>query len=234
MHSRDFDAIAVIASQVPGWLTHDQARVLYDEAAAVPAGGCVVEIGSHHGRSTVVLAAAVDPKARVVAVDPFPADWRYGGPDTEQSFRATLAAAGVTDVVDVRVGTSAEVLSGWDAPVDVVYVDGKHDARSVCHDLRWGRWVPAGGHVLVHDAFSSVGVTLGLLWTLLTGRSLVYLDRTGSLARLRVGHPAPADRLRPLRELPWWLRNLAVKVLLRLRLRRVARWCGHTGEADPY
>ena len=59
MHSRDFDAIAVIASQVPGWLTHDQARVLYDEAAAVPAGGCVVEIGSHHGRSTVVLAAAV-------------------------------------------------------------------------------------------------------------------------------------------------------------------------------
>jgi len=234
VHSRDFDEVADVASRIPGWLTRDQARVLYDEAASVPAGGCVVEIGSHHGRSTVVLAAAVVPTAHVVAVDPFPADWRYGGPDTERAMRATLERAGVTDVVDVRVGTSAEVLAGWTAPVDVVYVDGKHDARSVCHDLRWSRWVPAGGHVLVHDAFSSVGVTLGLLWTLLTGRSLVYLDRTGSLARLRVGHPSVADRLRPIRELPWWLRNVAIKVLLRLRLRSVARWWGHHDEADPY
>ena len=42
-----------------------------------PARGRVVEIGSHHGRSTVVLAAAAC--AHVVAVDPFPPDWRYGG-----------------------------------------------------------------------------------------------------------------------------------------------------------
>ena len=234
MHSRDFDELADVASSVPGWLTRDQARVLYDEAAAVPAGGCVVEIGSHHGRSTVVLAAAVAPTARVVAVDPFLEGWRYGGPDTEQALRATLERAGVTDLVDVRVATSAEVLAQWDARVDLVYVDGKHDVRSVCHDLRWARFVPTGSHVLVHDAFSSVGVTLGLLWTLLVGRSLVYLDRTGSLARLRVGRPDPRDRLRPLGQLPWWVRNLAVKALLRLRLRRVARWWGHTDDADPY
>jgi predicted O-methyltransferase YrrM len=234
VHSRDFDEVADDASTIPGWLTREQARVLFDEAAAVPAGGCVVEIGSHYGRSTLVLASAVTPSARVVAVDPFPTDWRYGGPNTEQALRDTLASAGLTEVVDVRVGTSAEVLAGWKTPVDVVYVDGKHDARSVCHDLRWGRWVAAGGHVLVHDAFSSVGVTLGLVWTLLTGRNLVYVDRTGSLARLRVGQPSVRDRLRSLRELPWWLRNVFIKVLLRLRLRRVARWWGHTDEADPY
>ncbi len=234
MHSREFEEVAAVSSSIPGWLTHDQARVLFETAASVPPRGCVVEIGSHHGRSTVVLGAGVPDGARVVAVDPFPTDWRYGGPGTEQALRANLSRAGVADVVDVLRATSAEALAGWREPVAAVYVDGKHDARSLCHDLRWARWVPAGGTVLVHDAFSSVGVTLGLLWTLVSGRNLVYVGRTGSLARLEVGHPSPRDRLRPLRELPWWLRNVCVKVLLRLRLRRVARWLGHTDDADPF
>ena len=234
MHSREFEEVAAASSSVPGWLTREQAEVLFTTAAGVPPDGCVLEIGSHEGRSTLVLAGAVPPTARVVAVDPFLPDWRYGGPDTERRLRANLARAGLEDVVDVRRTTSAEVLAGWHGRVDAVYVDGKHDARSVCRDLRWARLVPAGGPVLVHDAFSSVGVTLGLLWTLLTGRSLVYLTRTGSLAHLRVGRPGPVDRLRPLRELPWWGRNLLVKVLLRLRLQRAAAGLGHTGAADPY
>jgi hypothetical protein len=37
-----------------------------------------------------------------------------------------------------------------------------------------------------------------------------------------------------LAELPWWLRNLVVKVLLRLRLRPLARVLGHADTADPY
>jgi hypothetical protein len=49
-----------------------------------------------------------------------------------------------------------------------------------------------------------------------------------------VGSPSPADRWRLLAELPWWLRNLVVKVLLRLRLRPLARLLGHRDAADPY
>ena len=94
--------------------------------------------------------------------------------------------------------------------------------------------MPPGGTVLVHDAFSSLGVTLGLLRTLATSSDLAYVGRTGSLARLQQARPTVADRLRVLGELPWWVRNLVVKVLLRLRLRPVAQALGHRGSADPF
>ena len=41
-------------------------------------------------------------------------------------------------------------------------------------------------------------------------------------------------RLRILAELPWWIRNVFLKVLLRLRLRPVARLFGHYSPYDPY
>jgi hypothetical protein len=37
-----------------------------------------------------------------------------------------------------------------------------------------------------------------------------------------------------LSEVPWFARNLLVKVLLRLRLRPVAHALGHHDVADPY
>lgn len=224
------DAFAQVAS-VAGWLTEDQARVLYDAARAAGPGARVLEVGSHHGRSTIVLALA---GAAVTAVDPFPDDWRYGAADTEQRCRANLARAGVTDRVDLRVATSREVRATWDTPLDVVYVDGKHDVWSVRDDLRWAGHVRDGGVVLVHDAFSSLGVTLGLLSVLPGSRRLRYAGRTGSLARLEVGRPTLTDRARLLAPLPWFARNLVVKVLLRLRLRPVARLLGHDDSADPY
>lgn len=232
--SATFDAVYATVEPLPGWLTREQARCLFDAARGVPPGGTVVEIGSHHGRSTTVLAAAVAPGVRVVAIDPFPADWRYGSTGTEQALRANLAAAGLADRVEVRVSTSRAVRGTWAGPASLVYVDGKHDALSCRDDLRWSDHVPDGGWVLVHDAFSSLGVTAALLWTLPKSRRLRYVDRVGSLARLHVGRPTIADRLRPLRELPWFLRNLVVKLLLRARLPRAAALLGHRDTADPY
>lgn len=226
----DFDSAWRLASGLDGWLTEAQARVLYDAASAV-APGRVVEIGSHLGRSTVVLAAS---GATVTAVDPFPDDWRYGGPDTERRFRTHLADAGVDSWVDVRVATSRDVRAGWAQPVRLVYVDGKHDLWSCRDDLRWSAFLSPGDTVLVHDAFSSLGVTLALLRDATTTRRHRYVGRTGSLARFEISRPSLGDRLRVLRELPWFVRNLVVKVLLRLRLRALARLLGHHDTADPY
>ena len=69
---------------------------------------------------------------------------------------------------------------------------------------------------------------------MLPSRRLRYLDRTGSLARFEIAAVSRADRLRMLAELPWWLRNVAIKVLLRLRLYPLARLAGHHDRADPY
>jgi hypothetical protein len=86
----------------------------------------------------------------------------------------------------------------------------------------------------VHDSFSSIGVTLALLAFVLPSRRLAYRGRVGSLATFEQTRPSWRDRSALLAELPWWLRNVGVKVLLRLRLRPLTRMLGHVDDADPY
>ena len=222
------------ADAIEGWLTRDQAAVLFEAARSLPPGSTVVEIGSHQGRSTVVLASGLTAGGRVMAVDPFDADWRYGAPDTHTRLLEHLTAAGVVGKVDVVAATSRAARVSYEGVVGLVYVDGRHDYRTVRDDLTWAARVPDGGVVLVHDAFSSIGVTLALLRTLPVARRLAYTGRTGSLARFEARRPRGGERWRALRELPWWGRNVVVKVLLRLRLRRVARLLGHELAADPF
>jgi predicted O-methyltransferase YrrM len=231
---RLFDDAWSVASSIEGWLTREQALVLFEQVRSLGDGCTAVEIGSHQGRSTVVLASGLPPGGRLVTVDPFDPDWRYGGLSTQTLLVTHLESAGVGDRVDVAATTSREARASYDGPVDLLYVDGKHDFWTVRDDLRWADRVAEGGVVLVHDAFSSVGVTTALLRTLPVARRLAYAGRTGSLARLDVRRPGAADRLRPLRELPWWARNLVIKLLLRARLRPVVRLLGHRDPADPY
>ncbi len=229
MPARSFEQTWLLARDIDGWLTEDQARVLHAEA--MRADGTVVEIGSHLGRSTVVLACAAE---QVVAVDPFPVDWRYGMEDTAARFERNIAHAGVKEKVTLLRQSSSDALSGWDERIGLLYVDGKHDVASCLRDLRWTVWLPTGARFLVHDAFSSVGVTLAMLVLALTGRRGRFLTRTGTLALFENAPPTPVDRLRLLAQLPWFARNLAVKVLLRVRLGRLTRVLGHAGAADPY
>jgi hypothetical protein len=222
------------AEQIPGWLTEAQARLLYDEARALAPGARVVEIGSHQGRSTVVLGAAVAGRGTVVAVDPFVEGRLFGGRPTRTAFERNVAAAALDDVVRLVPEYSTRLRPRWTDRVDLLYIDGKHDYWTVSDDLRWADNVADGAAVLVHDAYSSIGVTLGILRHVLPSRTLRYERREGSLALFRKAPPSRADRLRVLGELPWWVRNVFLKVLLRLRLRPVARLFGHDSPYDPY
>lgn len=229
-----FEAAWAHGGDIPGWLTRDQARLLWDSGLAVPAGGTVLEIGCHQGRSTVVLAmAARAVGARVVAVDPFVSGRLFGGPATRLRFEENVARAEVGDVVELRAQPSTRLRPGWSGRIDLLYVDGKHDYWTVADDLRWTDHLPPGAVLLVHDAFSSVGVTLGILGHLLPSRRLAYAGRVGSLARFTVGSPGPRDRARILAELPWFVRNVAVKIGLRA-WRPVARLTGRPVPPDPY
>ena len=218
------------ASAVSGWLTRDQGRALWDAACALPRGGHIVEIGSHQGRSTVVLAtAAREVGAEVVAVDPFVAGGMFGGAATRDRFVANIDAAGVADVVRLVAEKSTDLRPRWHEPIDLLFIDGKHDYWTVRDDLRWIAHLPAGAPVLVHDSFSSIGVTLGLLVHVLPASRLRYVGRVGSLARFETSAASPRDRLRLLAELPWFARNVAIKIALRL-----ARVVGYRGTPDPY
>lgn len=228
-----FDQVWQRAARIPGWLTPAQARVLWGEAHRLGPGAAVVEIGSHQGRSTVVLASALRT-GRLTALDSFADGHRYGGAATRGALDRNLTDSGVAHLVDVVPRRSQDARRSWSGRIDLLWIDGKHDYWTCSDDLRWSEWMPPGARVLVHDAFSSIGVTLSILRHVLTSRRLRYLGRVGSLARFEVCAPDLADRLRILAELPWWLRNVGLKILLRLRLRGLASRFGHDDSDDPY
>jgi predicted O-methyltransferase YrrM len=223
------------ADGIAGWLTRDQARLLYDEAGALGPGATILEIGSHQGRSTVVLgAAAAALDGQVIAVDPFVEGRLFGGTPTRVEFERHVQEAGLQEVVRLVPEYSTRLRPDWTEPIDLLYIDGKHDYWTVSDDLQWVEHLADDGSVLVHDAFSSIGVTLGILVRVLPGRSLRYVGREGSLALFRKSSPEWSDRARIVAQLPWWLRNVFLKVLLRLRLRPLARVLGHDSPYDPY
>ena len=121
------------------------------------------------------------------------ADAGRGDADHE-AFHANLARAGVTDRVRHVRAFSGAALDEVPGAVDVLFVDGAHRFGPARADLvRWGDRVVPGGRMLVHDAWSSVGVTLALLTTTVFGRRWRYVGRDGSLAEF-VRADAPTSR----------------------------------------
>ncbi len=234
---------------VEGWMSDDQARSLWARAAALAPGAQIVEIGSYRGRSAIVLArAAAGSGAHVTAIDPHAGNDRgpqqiAGSPgegeEDNRVFRENLDRAGVAEAVRHVRRPSQDALDSVEGALDLLYVDGAHRYGPARDDLaRWGRRVRPGGHMLVHDAFSSVGVTLAQARLLFAGSRFRYLGRAGSLVDYRRedldARGRARNALRQLAELPWFARNLVVKLAIVARLRPVARALGHRDGPWPY
>ncbi|MEY2464995.1 MAG: hypothetical protein QOH64_3133 [Acidimicrobiaceae bacterium] len=215
-------------------MTDAQAQRLWDRACSVREGGRIVEIGSFRGRSTIVLASAASSDAEVVAIDPHAGNDR--GPqeiegfedEAEQDhevFHANLRAAGVDDRVRHVRRPSQEALDEVSGAVDLLYIDGAHRYRPALADIRrWGERVPPGGTLLIHDSFSSIGVTLALLRSMLASADFRYVGRSTSMAEYRRGRLPRKERLsnagRQLAQLPWFARNVVTKVLIATHLKK--------------
>jgi predicted O-methyltransferase YrrM len=182
-------------SDVEGWMSPDQAATLYDAASNVPVGGTIVEIGSFRGRSTIVLASAAAVGVDIVAIDPHAGNDR--GPQeidgfvTEAAsdhevFLANLERAGVRERVRHLRAFSSDALADVDGEIDLLYVDGAHRYRPALDDIeRWGSRVRTGGTMLIHDSFSSIGVTGAILRSLVAGHRFRYVGRARSMTIYR-------------------------------------------------
>ena len=238
MALKSFEDVLDSVSNVEGWMSDDQARRLFDAAASTRVGDQIVEIGSFRGRSTVVLASAAPNGVRVVAIDPHAGNDR--GPeeiagfeaeasDDHEVFLANLAAAGVADRVTHVREFSDVAHARVEGQVAVLYVDGAHRYAPARADIRtWGARVADGGTMLIHDSFSSVGVTLAILRELMFGGRFRYVGRARSMTVYRADldgrvRPRVASALRQLAQLPWFGKNLILKVMLKLGLGGVLR-----------
>ena len=245
----ELDAALAAIDGVEGWLSEDQARRLWDAAVAVRGGGQIVEIGSFRGRSTIVLSRAAAEGVRIVAIDPHGGGDRgpqeispdkVRGDEDNRVFRANLEGAGVNGRVrHVRL-LSDQAHSEVDGPIDMLYVDGAHRFKPARDDIAaWGARVPVGGTLLVHDAYNAIGVMLAQLRLLFFSREWRYVGRSRSLGQYRRLPMSSSERLsnalRQAVQIPYFVRNLAIKVALVARLRPVARLLGQPDEdAWPY
>ncbi len=231
--STSFDEVLVKVADVEGWMSPDQARRLYEAAARTLPGQRIVEIGSFRGRSTIVLASAAPDGVEIVAIDPHAGNDR--GPqeiegfaaeaaDDHVAFEANLTGAGVRDRVTHVRRFSDVAHDAVDGTVDVLYVDGAHRYAPARADIRdWGARVADGGTLLIHDSFSSVGVTLAILRELVAGRRFRYVGRARSLTEYRADLPDGlgvhlGNVARQLAQLPWFAKNVTIKVLLTAKL----------------
>ena len=235
-HSDDgFGHAWALADAIPGWLTKDQARLLWDSALTLGKGERILEIGSHKGRSTVVLALAAQRiGARVTAVDPFVDGRLFGGSPTRVLFEENIATSGVSDTVDLVPEYSTRLRPQWTEPFQMLYIDGKHDYWTVVDDLGWTVHLEPGALTLIHDSFCSVGVTSALLDHVLVRGRLRYLRRETTMAVFDSTTPSSQDRRRLAAELPWFTRNVTIKAARRVHATPVLRALGHDSPYDPY
>jgi hypothetical protein len=149
---------------IDGWLSDREAETLYDYAHK--ARGPIVEIGSYFGRSTAALAlgSMAGNKQPVYAVDSFvgvPDNDRptasgvnpgWGGSSPEK-LRANLDAVGVNGLVKIVAKPSQEAFEDVPNEIDLLFIDGGHDYKSVRTDI--GLYAPkvrVGGRIVMHDA----------------------------------------------------------------------------------
>lgn len=247
---RTVDETLAITAGVDGWMTRDQGRRLFVAAARSRPGGRIVEIGSFRGRSTIVLASAAPPDVEIVAIDPHAGNDR--GPreidgfsaeadEDHRVFTANLSAAGVAGRVRHVRAFSDAAHADVTGQVEVLYIDGAHRYAPARADIAtWGARVADGGTLLIHDAFSSIGVTLAIGRELLFGRRFRYVGRSRSLAEYRADL-SPSGRLarlanagRQVAQAPWFARNVALKVALTAGLGTLLRRLGRPEPEWPY
>jgi hypothetical protein len=242
--AQTFDDVA----DVQGWMTEAQAHRLWDRARELSAPAQIVEIGSYQGRSAIVFGRAAADGVAIVAIDPHAGNDRgpqqiHGAPDEGQAdheaFLANLADAGVSDRIRHVRRPSQEAHQAVDGKIDVLYIDGAHRYVPARDDIRdWGARVADGGTLLIHDSFSSVGVTFALVSLLFFSSRFRYVGRSGSMTEYRREALGPADRLanagRQAAQLPWFVRNVIIKVLILAKLGRFTRYLGHSEPTWPF
>jgi predicted O-methyltransferase YrrM len=123
---------------------------------------CVVEVGVHEGRTSMVLALAMDGPGVLYLVDPFPSDTRL-----ERAFRMSFAywiarrevgaSRNHTPGIDIHFvrQTSSEAArqTALAAPADLVFIDARHDYESVREDfVLWQQKTSGDGVLAFHDS----------------------------------------------------------------------------------
>ena len=157
-------------NSVKGFLSADEGEALYRCASGMESGLPAVEIDSYCGKSTVYLGLGCrEAGSSLFAVDhhrgseehqpgeffhdPELVDGR-GNFSTLETFRNTIADAGLEDSVIPILASSAQFAASWTGPIGMVFIDGGHSLDAALTDYRaWAGHLPTGGILAIHDVY---------------------------------------------------------------------------------
>lgn len=139
--------------------TIDKCRTLYYLARKAE-GGCIVELGSHHGRGTITLClgTAYGNNLEVNAVDWYKDTVGWAGEKYSRSdlsvFWDNITASGVSDCVTLYQGSFEDVVGYWSKPIALLVWDAgiSSSKESV---FSWEKHVVPGGTVALCDTLSN-------------------------------------------------------------------------------
>jgi predicted O-methyltransferase YrrM len=114
----------------------------------------ILEIGTLGGYSTIWLARALPAGGRLITLEV--------DPNNAEVARANLARAGVTDVVELRLGSALETLpliaAEGRGPFDLIFIDA--DKQSYPEYLTWALKLSRRGSVIIADNVVRKGAVL--------------------------------------------------------------------------
>jgi hypothetical protein len=141
---------------LPGQMAVSELERLGYLARRVPAGGCIVEIGSLFGLSSWTLGKNADPTVSVHCIDPWVREpWML---PVEQSFGQILSietfknnVSGIPNIIALQ-GYSPRDFQSWKQPVDLVFEDSVHTNPILRENLKfWTPFVRSQGIICGHD-----------------------------------------------------------------------------------
>jgi hypothetical protein len=151
--------IKKIAFQIQSQITEEEYDLLYDLASQV-VYGCIVEVGSFRGRSTIALAQGSKKGGQnipVYAIEPHEfftgiCGGKFGPKDRTQFFQNMLNAK-CTEIVRLINISSEIVAKGWIQKVHLLWLDGDHTYEGVKRDFQsWEPHLTANAVIALHDS----------------------------------------------------------------------------------
>ncbi|MDP5071732.1 MAG: class I SAM-dependent methyltransferase [Congregibacter sp.] len=155
---------------VKGFLSKAEGEALYSCAAKLPSNSIAVEIGSYCGKSTVYLGLGCKAAGSTLfAVDHHRGSEEHqpgemfhdaellddvGAFSTLASFRRTITAAALDEVVIPVLSPSAQFARVWRGAVGMIFIDGGHSLDAALLDYRsWVGFIASKGHLAIHDVY---------------------------------------------------------------------------------
>ncbi|HEV8507983.1 MAG TPA: class I SAM-dependent methyltransferase [Chitinophagaceae bacterium] len=183
--------------RIEGWLSDKEADLLIETMLKTlkrfPSFNNVVEVGSYHGKSTVLFGGVIKSlrsDSKVFAIDPH--DGKLGDaeqglrfyPPSFESFKRNIDNAGLHDIIEIIKDRSVNLR--WEQPVSLLFVDGLHDYKNVVADFdHFNKWIRPGGFAAFHDyAYYFPGVKK-LVDEILESNAYIKINQADSLIVLQ-------------------------------------------------